>query len=109
MKTLTGRPDELDGFMGFVETHQKHLNAKTLYTTEHATVEDMFAMLVEYEMKIPAADQVRLDDLNDARGLFLESMALGVDFVDAKKPEMMKERFLLCLWKKHFSQNIPVE
>ena len=47
-------------------------------------------MLVEYEMKIPAADQVRLDDLNDARGLFLESMALGVDFVDAKKPEMMK-------------------
>ena len=64
IKTLLPRPEDLDGFMSLVEQHQKHAAAKASYVAEHATVEDMFGMLVEYEMKIPAADQVRLDDLN---------------------------------------------
>ena len=90
IKTLAPRPEDLDGFMSLVEQHQKHAAAKASYVAEHATVEDMFGMLVEYEMKIPAADQVRLDDLNEARNGFLEAMRSAGEYVESKKAEMMK-------------------
>mmetsp|Transcript_6703 Transcript_6703/g.27190 ORF Transcript_6703/g.27190 Transcript_6703/m.27190 type:complete len:4341 (+) Transcript_6703:132-13154(+) len=90
IKTLLPRPEDLDGFMSLVEQHQKHAAAKASYVAEHATVEDMFGMLVEYEMKIPAADQVRLDDLNEARNGFLEAMRSAGEYVESKKAEMMK-------------------
>ena len=47
-------------------------------------------MLVEYEMKIPAADQVRLDDLNEARAAFAEAMRSAGEYAESKKAEMMK-------------------
>ena len=53
-------------------------------------VDDMFNMLVNYDMKIPASDQVKLDDLNQARSGFTESMELAGEFVEAHKAEMMK-------------------
>jgi dynein heavy chain len=89
-KTLAPRPEDLDGFMSLVEQHQRHAAAKAAYVAEHATVEEMFAMLVEYEMKIPAADQVRLDDLNEARAAFAEAMRSAGEYVESKKAEMMK-------------------
>ena len=90
IKSLVARPEDLDGFMQLVEQHQKHTSQKAAYSSEHLTVEDMFNMLLEYEMKIPAADQVRLDDLNEARTGFLESMASASEFIESKKAEMMK-------------------
>ena len=90
IKTLAPRPEDLDGFMSLVEQCQKHAAAKAAYVAEHATVDDMFSMLVEYEMKIPAADQVRLDDLNEARNGFLEASRSANEYVENKKAEMMK-------------------
>ena len=89
-KTLAPRPEDLDGFMSLVEQHQRHAAAKAAYVAEHAAVEEMFAMLVEYEMKIPAADQVRLDDLNEARAAFAEAMRSAGEYAESKKAEMMK-------------------
>ena len=90
IKSVSGRPDDLDGFMSFLEQFKKHEASKAEYSAEHAMVDDMFNMLVNYDMKIPASDQVKLDDLNQARSGFTESMELAGEFVEAHKAEMMK-------------------
>ena len=90
VKSLAPRPDDLDGFAALLETHQRHEAGKKEYNAEHGVVEDMFNMLVSYEMKIPASDQVRLDDLNEARARFAESMSDAGEYLESRKAEMMK-------------------
>ena len=90
-KSLMDRPEDLDGFASLMEAHKSHTDNKMNYHTEHQMVEEMFNMLINYEMKIPASDSVKRDDLNDAVQKFHVAMEEAIVFVDKHKKNFAKE------------------
>ena len=89
VRTLVDRPEGLDRFAHFMEIAKEHEDLKPEYDSEHVVVEEMYDMLVTYEMKIPAGDQVKLDDLNEAVSALTDSMTRAAEYIDSRKAEMM--------------------
>ena len=62
---------------------------KADYEADYGVVQEMYDMLTTYEMKVPAGDQIKLDDLNESVTALSDSMARAEDYIDSRKAEMM--------------------
>ena len=90
IKTMEPRPDDLAGFMTLVDHAQTHERSRKEYNNEHKIVEDMYGMLVNYDMRIPAMDGAKLDDLNESVSKFKGDVDEAKEFIESKTPAMMK-------------------
>lgn len=63
---LAARPSTLDEFVAYMVMHTQQLDDRKLITSQASQVDDMFESLAAHEQKVPAADQVKHDDLNEA-------------------------------------------
>jgi len=90
IKTMEPRPDDLAGFMTLVDHAQTHERSRKEYNNEHKIVEDMYGMLVNYDMRIPAMDGAKLDDLNESVSKFKGDVDEAKEFIESNTPAMMK-------------------
>ena len=90
IKTMEPRSEDLAGFMTLMDHAATHESSRKQYNNEHKIVEDMYGMLVNYDMRIPALDSAKLDDLNEAVSKFKGDVDDAKEFIESKTPAMMK-------------------
>ena len=95
--------------MTLVDHAQAHERSRKEYNNEHKIVEDMYGMLVNYDMRIPAMDGAKLDDLNESVSEFKGGVDEAKEFIESKTPAMMKTltRTTRRTWRRSCSRFSP--
>ena len=88
-RLLSDRPETLDEFVDFSELNTEMVTGQKAFMAKAASVDEMYALLAGVDMKVPTADQVKLDDLHEAIGDFTTALAGAEAFIGARKQGMM--------------------
>jgi dynein heavy chain len=56
-----------------------------------AVVDDLYTLLSAYEMKVPTADSVKLDDLHEAVSAYQDGLSAAESFIEERKNGMMTD------------------
>eukprot|EP00960_Hanusia_phi_P047196 758288-Hanusia_phi.AAC.1 len=70
IKMLSKKPTSLKDFASYVETKNAITNELKVLMTSSQTVDEMYKVLVQFDVKIPSAQMVLLDDLHGINSQF---------------------------------------
>jgi len=77
IKILQKKPTDLKSFAAFVESKSEIGEAEKTLLSKSQTVDEMYKLLGTFEVKIPATEQVKLDDLHKIHDDFKEYLEMA--------------------------------
>eukprot|EP00899_Mesostigma_viride_P020786 jgi/Mesvir1/28709/Mv19680-RA.1 len=89
VKALQERPTGLDEFVAFMVLFDDMQAKKRMAMLDASIVDDMYEQLGAYEVKVPTADQVKLDDMHESVQLYLSALEKADEYIDDRKQSMM--------------------
>jgi len=88
IRNLQRKPTTLKEFAQYVEQKNKIKDDEKNIIAAAGTVDDMYRLLGQFEVKIPPPEQVKLDDLHSINSTFFETLQQAEGDVTARMPSM---------------------
>eukprot|EP00752_Nemacystus_decipiens_P017827 g15983.t1 len=85
------KPAHLKDFAGYVEQLETLKSQEKTITRNAQVVEQMYALLAQYDVKAPSEDMVQVDDLRTIKAQYQESMESARDEKEKRMPDMVRD------------------
>ncbi|CAN0541854.1 unnamed protein product, partial [Ectocarpus sp. 12 AP-2014] len=91
LATVAQKPTHLKDFAGYVEQLEALKSQEKAITRNAQVVEQMYALLAQYDVKAPSEDMVQVDDLRTIQAQYQESMESARDEKEKRMPDMVRD------------------